>query len=310
MKIILFRHYPLTEGPSMKNFADQIVSNMRKRGHQVREVTAPVVFGRISDRLPKISKWLGYIDQFILFQWQLIGFSCKQHNSTLFVFTDQALGPWIAAPEGKAHVVLCTIYYHYRLAQRRQPFHHLSITGEIYQRWICNSFRQAKYFLSVSIATRKELTAELQQAPFLNETLLNPLPPRFRPLQQLEATAEVVTALPDLGSRPFLFHIGRNWYKNRKGWQEIWEDLCTCYPSIAPSLVLVGELEPELKSWLDRRSHLQNHLYVLCNPSNELVLASTVQQKPFFFLPCRRVWLAVLEALACGCPVITTTVRQ
>lgn len=291
----------------MRSFALQIATGLRARGHRVREITAPVVFGRLAAKGAGISKWLGYIDQYLLFRLQLWWLARRLPPRTLCVFCDQALGPWIPALKHHPHVVHVHDLLALQAALGRQPFHHLGWSGRLYQRWICDGFRQARCFLSVSAATLQALTAELRQPPWLNEVLLNPLPPRFRPLSPSAAAEEVAALIPSLGARPFLFHIGRNWYKNRVGVLAIWEQLWSSSTSIAPALVLVGALEPALQRWLERRPHLQPHLVVLNRPSNALVLALYNRAAALLF-PSHAEGFGwpVLEALACGCPVVTT----
>jgi hypothetical protein len=53
MRIIILRHYPPNVGPSMVAFADLITHGLRKRGHQVTELTPPTGLegGYHSDRL-------------------------------------------------------------------------------------------------------------------------------------------------------------------------------------------------------------------------------------------------------------------
>ena len=60
MRILLLRHYPPLEGPSMRAFADQIAAGLRGRGYRVQEITAPIVLGRILPTSHVVAKWLGY----------------------------------------------------------------------------------------------------------------------------------------------------------------------------------------------------------------------------------------------------------
>ena len=50
MRILLLRHYPPVEGPSMRAFADQISSGLQSLGHKVEEITAPVLISRLLSR--------------------------------------------------------------------------------------------------------------------------------------------------------------------------------------------------------------------------------------------------------------------
>ena len=307
MRILLIRHYKLIEGPSMRSFANKIAHGMRQRGYVVREITAPVVFGRLFGKENGCVKWMAYLDQFVLFRLQLWWLSRRLSSRTLCVFCDQALGPWIPLLKHHPHVVHVHDLLALQAAQSRQPFHHLGWSGRLYQRWICHGFRQAQFFLSVSVATRDALTAELQRPPRMNGVLLNPLLPRFRPVPPAEAAADLAAAIPNLGSRPFLFHIGRNWYKNRLGVLMIWEQLWSLTISTPHALVLVGTLEPELQRWLDQHPHMEQHLYVLERASDALVLALYNRAAALMF-PSHAEGFGwpVLEALACGCPVVTT----
>ena len=93
MEILLFRHYPLVEDTSMRSFALLIATGLRARGHQVREITAPLLLGRFAKRQRLFAKWLGYLDRYVLFHLQLWWLTRRLHPRTLCVFCDQALGP-------------------------------------------------------------------------------------------------------------------------------------------------------------------------------------------------------------------------
>ena len=305
MHILLLRHYPLVEGPSMRAFAEQIADGLRSRGHTLQQLTAPVRLGRLAGRHRVLAKWLGYLDQFVLFPPLLWWRARTLPPGTLCVFADQALGPWIPLLKSRPHIVHCHDLLALEAAMQHQPFHRLGRTGRLYQRWIRRGFRQARCFLSVSHATSSALAMQLQRQPLLSAVLHNPLPTRFTPMPASEAAAAVDRALPGLGRQPFLFHIGVNWYKNRLGLLAIWEQLQILQCPV--DLVLVGAADLALQEWLQQRPQLQLRIHILDQASDALVMAFYSQASALLF-PSHAEGFGwpILEALACGCPVVTT----
>jgi glycosyltransferase involved in cell wall biosynthesis len=303
--ILLLRHYPLVEGPSMGAFASQIAAGLRARGHTVDVFTAPVRLGRLAHRQRALAKWLGYLDQFILFPPLLCWRARLLPPGSLVVFADQALGPWIALLKCRPHVVHVHDLLALEAALGRQPFHRLGWSGRAYQLWIRRGFRRALCFLSVSQATRDALSRQLKHPSLLNAVVYNPLQSRFRLLPSADAAAAVAQVLPDLGSQRFLFHIGRNWYKNRLGLLVIWEQLR--FMGSEHHLVLVGAPDAAMRTWLCGRPQLAASLHVLERASHELVVALYNRASALLF-PSHAEGFGwpILEAMACGCPVITT----
>lgn len=186
-----------------------------------------------------------------------------------------------------------------------QPFHHVGRSGRCYQHWIRRGFRHARCFLSISAATRSALEPHLVRSPLLSSVLYNPIPPRFSVLPAWRAQATVTDALPRLADEPFLFHIGRGWYKNRLGVLAIWEYL---HQLDEPQhLVLVGAPDESMHIWLRQRPHLAPWLHVLEAASDDLVVALYNRAAALLY-PSHAEGFGwpVLEALACGCPVLTT----
>jgi len=290
----------------MRAFADQIASGLRSRGHTVQELTAPVRMGRLARRHGTLGKWLGYLDQFVLFLPLLWCRALLLPPGSLCVFADQALGPWIPPLTRRPHLVHVHDLLALEAADGRQPFHRLSWSGRLYQRWIRSGFRQARCFLSVSQATRTALENHLQQRPLLSDVVYNPLQDRFRPHQASDSAVAVAQELPDLCTQqPFLFHIGRNWYKNRLGLLAIWEHLRLL--GTDHHLVLVGAPDAAMHRWLRDRPQLAASLHVLEQASDDLVVALYSRASALLF-PSHAEGFGwpILEAMACGCPVITT----
>jgi glycosyltransferase involved in cell wall biosynthesis len=305
LNLLLIRHYPLSEGPSMRSFADQIVSGLQSRGHTVHQLTSRVVLGRLFPYSRLISKWLGYIDQFIFFPLYLFFYARFTSNADLIVLADQALGPWLFALRGLPSVVHCHDLLALEGSQGLQPFHKPSISGRLYQYIIGKGFKQARCFISVSSATRESLELQLSRKPLLSEVVYNPLPNRFSVCPEDIVISKLSKNFPYLKPYSFLFHIGRNWYKNRIGLLAIWQELIN--QGILYPLVLVGSLDSSLLQWLSTRQHLMPHLHILDQPSDDHIL-TLYRTAACLIFPSHSEGFGwpILEALACGCPVITT----
>ena len=292
----------------MRSFSNKIVDGLRSRGHNIREITAPVCIGRLINKKSKFAKWFYYIDQFLIFRIQLWWIARNLPPRTLCVFTDQALSPWIPPFINQPHIVHVHDLLSLEAAQGGQPYLRLALSGRFYQRWIRDCFRKAKCFVSVSYATRNALTQQLDRTPLINEVLLNPLSSRFSTCQSNHAGKIYCFCNSCTWINTVFFHIGRNWYKNRLGLLEIWEQAFSV--SSPHDLVLVGSLEPPLMRWLDMRPQLKSHLHVLDSPSDELVV-SFYKHAALLLYPSHAEGFGwpVLEALACGCPVVTTDLQ-
>lgn len=289
----------------MRAFADQIAAGLRARGYKVRELTAPVFLGGLLPRSHPAAKWLGYVDQFLIFPPWLRLQAGSLPPDSLCVLSDQALGPWCPWLGGRPHMVHTHDLLALEAAMRLQPFHHLSRTGRWYQRWIRWGFRHALCFLSVSAATQEALKPHLTRRPLYSAVLYNQLPSRFVVLPGDKALNAVVSALPAIGHGQFLFHIGSTWYKNRLGVLHIWGHLHRLGLNI--HLIMTGSTDPTMQAFLRRHPNLSPWLHVLDRPDDHLVVALYNSAAALLF-PSHAEGFGwpILEALACGCPVITT----
>ena len=305
MNILLLRHYPPVEGRSMRSFADEIAAGMRSRGHSVRELTAPMFLGRVLPPSHRAAKWLGYVDQFLIFPPYLWLRACLLPRGSLCVLSDQALGPWLPWLIHRAHVVHCHDLLALEASLGFQPFLRLSWSGRWYQKWILQGFRRGRCFLSVSRATQAVLERHLPQCPKFSGVLYNPLPRRFVVLPKEQAVATLRCCLPGMDRQPFLLHIGTVWYKNRYGVLNILEQLHQL--GFPQHLVLVGPVDAMFRRWLYQHPQLSTWVHVLERAGDELVVALYNNASVLLF-PSHAEGFGwpILEALACGCPVITT----
>src|SRR5690554_2079868 len=94
MNIVFFAHPNFLGQQSMPRFARMLAEGMKERGHNVEIwMPKPVLHSLPTPAILK--KWMGYIDQYIIFPSQIKKRLDAYPPDTLFVFTDHALGPWI-----------------------------------------------------------------------------------------------------------------------------------------------------------------------------------------------------------------------
>ena len=107
MKIVLFTHPSFLGHKSMPRFAQMIMAGMEQKGHEVVVWSPKAVFFKFSLNKTILEKWLGYLDQFFVFPIEVKFrlFNCSKE--TLFVFSDNALGPWVPLVSKRYHVVHC-----------------------------------------------------------------------------------------------------------------------------------------------------------------------------------------------------------
>lgn len=305
MRLVLLTHYPLSASHSMRHFPRMIAEAMRARGHTVEVWTAPLWFGRLLKRPKGLVKWLGYIDQYLLFSWILRRRAARMPADTLFVFTDQALGMWVPALKDRPHVIHCHDFIAVRSALGEFPEHRTAWTGRIYQRLIRRGFSRGHAFISISKATRSDLHRFFPGSPPMSEVVYNGLNGNFEPLKDTDASKILRESGLNLDGGGFFLHVGSGkWHKNRKGVLGIYREVCRSVPN-PPSLIIVGASFGDGEGLNDMP--VNGHVHILSNVS-PLMLRALYSQSRVFLFPSLYEGFGwpIAEAQACGCPVITT----
>lgn len=310
MRIIFFTHPSFLDSNSMPRFARMIIDGMKLRGHDVLSWTAkPYLY-----RLPAskfIKKWLGYIDQYFIFP---IVTTAKlffgNYRNTIFVFTDQALGPWVPLVAKYPHAIHVHDFMAYRSALGIHPENPTGRSGKLYQQFIKKGFSKGKCFISVSNNTKKELDDILAWDGESSFVVYNGLNPIFKPMDRAQAISILTEQLPQsVLAGGFLLHVGGNqWYKNRKGVVEIYDAYAkgnfdeNCLP-----LVMIGAKPPASLVTSTDNLPKQSKVYFISGLSDEQVRAAYSLARLFLFPSIAEGFgWPIAEAMACGCPVITT----
>jgi glycosyltransferase involved in cell wall biosynthesis len=230
---------------------------------------------------------------------------------TLYVFCDQALGPWIPWVAERPHVVHCHDLLALRSSLGDIPENPTSWTGRLYQRYIRRGFRRARHFISISEKSREDLHKFGGVVPLTSEVVYNGLNYPFHPVSREWALQRLRQAgLPADDDRGCLLHVGGGqWYKNGVGVVSLYASyvdaaahsgltpLALWMISPAPNAALRAALA-EVPS--QGRVQLFNGL-----GSEALEALYSYAQALLFPSLAEGFGWPIVEALACGCPVIT-----
>ncbi|MBC7846291.1 MAG: glycosyltransferase [Flavobacterium sp.] len=283
-----------------------LLNGMQERGHEVVVWTPKPRFYKLS-LMRSWKKWLGYIDQYFVFPLEV---KLKLRNcsiDTLFVFADQALGPWVPLVKNRKHIVHSHDFLALKSALGTIPENPTSFTGKQYQNYIRNGFSKGKYFISISKKTQEDLH-ELHRGKIVSSVVCyNGLSRPFHSLSPVVSRGLLETKLNIPLSNGYIMHIGGNqYYKNRIGVIEIYETWRSMYNSTTP-LVLIGEKPSDELAILRQKSLFKEDIHFVTDLSDDYINSAYSGASCLLFpsLDEGFGW-PIIEAMASGCPVITT----
>ncbi len=310
MKLVLHTHPAFLGLTSQDHFARSLAEAFRQRGHTV-EVRRPEACVRRWVTGGSLSKWAGYIDQYLLFPRQMRAAMRHDPPSTLYVFCDQALGPWVPLAAHRPHVVHCHDLLALRSALGEIPENQTTLTGRLYQRYIRRGFQQARHFISISQHTREDLHRHGGVDPVTSEVVYNGLNHPYRPLSRDVVRQRLLRAgLPADAPRCVLHVGGGQWYKNSVGVVLLYAR----YVHIAqragetplPLWMVSPPPDAALRAALSRVP-TAGSVRFFSGLDND-TLEALYSHAELLLFPSRAEGFGwpIAEALACGCPVITT----
>lgn len=304
MKILLIGNYVNNRQQSMQRFARLMHDSLRETGQEVRLLQPPSIFGRLKPGETGISKWLGYVDRFLLFRislwrvaaWAEVVHICDQANAVY--------APWL---DGKAHIVTCHDMLAIRSALSEVPENPTSWSGRVYQRWVLSGLRRAQHVACGSHQTRKELIRVTGLPPERTSVATYALNYPYYPMPPEEALPRL-QALGLSDKRPFFLHVGGNqWYKNRLGVLRIFAELVQNRDYQGHHMVMAGKPWTAKMRQLVHDLHLEKQVVELVEVSNKDLHALYSRAEGLIFPSLAEGFgWPVIEAQACGCPVFAS----
>jgi glycosyltransferase involved in cell wall biosynthesis len=245
-----------------------------------------------------LQKWLGYLDKFVIFPVLLLwkALDCDvvhivDHSNAMYRF-------WVRF---RTVIVTCNDLLAVRSALGEFRENPTGFSGRLLQKWILAGLRRADFLVAISDATLYDVHRIVQIEKDRCARIYLPLGQAFfEELRNNDQKSGVSNSesSPRQSGDSYILHIGGDaWYKNRLGVIHIYSMLRTKMGSSAPRLVMIG---PRMEVALEGIEFVQN--------VSDLEIVELYRNARLFLFPsiAEGFGWPVLEALACGCPVVTT----
>lgn len=306
MKIVFLTHPDYLNYQSIPRFTRMLAIGMKERGHLVEVWSPKSLFYKLSP-IRSMGKWLGYIDQYIIFPLEVINKLKRIEKNTLFVFTDNALGPWVPLVTNRPHIIHCHDFLAQRSASGEIAENPTKQSGKLYQAFIHRGYSKGNCFISVSYKTKDDLHKFLTIPPQLSEVVYNGLNRPFSSVKPAEARKMIGKKIGVNLSNGYLLHVGGNeWYKNRIGVIEIYNSWRSLGGAKIPLLLIGKEPDYNIRSVYDNSPYKED-IYLLAGLDDEtLHFAYSGALVLIFPSFAEGFGWPIAEAMASGCPVITT----
>lgn len=301
----MFCHPDFMTSQSMPRFAQMLTSAYRARGHRVQVwAPKPRLFKWAPHR--RLAKWAGYVDQYVIFPLWVRRAAKQVAPDTLFVFCDQALGPWVPLVADRPHVVHAHDFLALRSALGDVPENPTSITGRVYQNYIRRGFRRGRHFISISEKTQEDLHRFGGVAAASSDVVYNGLNFPYAPLPVEKSDPVLGAAGLEPPSSGFLLHVGGGqWYKNLAGVIALYGEYVASATNPLPLWCVSPEPNADIKVLLRK---LPAGLVRFARNLDSLTLQAMYSRASALLFPSLAEGFGwpIIEAMACGCPVITT----
>ena len=290
----------------MPRFAQMLQRSFVARGHTVSLWTPQARFFKWFGRT-RLAKWAGYIDQYLLFPFFVRRAALSSSAETLFVFCDQAMGPWVPLVKDRPHVVHTHDLLALRSALGDVPENPTGFTGRIYQRYIRRGFRQARNFISISAKTRADLHRFGHVQPLISEVVHNGLNFPYQPMSHTAAVKLLGEAQMSVPTDGMLLNVGGSqWYKNLRGVISIYADYVAQEENPLPLWCIGPQPNAAIKQQLARVGGKGEVRFYQNLDSQALQAVYSCARALLFPSLEEGFGWPIIEAQACGCPVITT----
>lgn len=306
MKILLLANYLPDAQQSMQRFARLLQQGLSDAGHQVTTIRPQARVGALKPSVTGFGKWLGYIDKFVLFPWEL---KRQIQDADVVHICDHSNAFYVSHLANTPHVVTCNDLLGIRSALGEIPENPTGWTGKQLQKMILKGLNRAQRIACISEQTRQDLLRISSRSSDRTTTIYMGLNYPYSPMKP-EAARQILEQLGANCDRPFILHVGGNqWYKNRPGVVSIFAHLVRELGRDEFSLFFVGKVLGDKENALIERYDLSDRVQKFINVSNEELRAFYSLATALLFPSLQEGFgWPIVEAQVCGCPVFTSNI--
>jgi glycosyltransferase involved in cell wall biosynthesis len=304
MKVLLISNYRPDAQQSMLRYAELLQNGLSSEGHAVELVAPPVVFGKLPFLKGSLKKWIGYIDKYLIAPGYL---RRKARQADIVHICDHSNAMYLKCAGTTPSLITCHDLLAVFSALGRYRGVKTGFTGRLLQRWIASSLGRAKHIVCVSQKTLEDVRALYPKTSAVMQVIHHPLNWSYAPASR-QAIAETKKRIGLAPGARYFFHVGGNqWYKNRLGVMQIFASLRKRERFQDTELVMAGKPWPSDLQNYCAQVGLQSAI-IKCNSISNEDLQALYSGALALLFPSREEGFGwpVLEAQACGCPVITS----
>ena len=304
--VLLLGNYPPDQQQSMQRFSAMMLRGLTERGIKAELIRPKSVLGNLGIPGGFARKWLGYIDKYVLFPFQLRRRARSAPESVVHI-CDHSNAVYIEHCRPAPVVVTCHDLLAVRGGLGEETDCPATFTGRLLQKWILRGLGHAEAIACASGATASDANRLLGQRDS-NWLKVIPLGLNYEYKQiSPEIAAARLKQISSLDlSRPFVLHVGSNLRrKNRDGVLRIVARIANEWNG---QIVFAGEpLSRDLRRYAEKIGIADR--VVEAPDANDELLEALYNRAVALLYPSRFEGFGwpVIEAQACGCPVICAT---
>ena len=304
LKIALISNYLPDAQQSMIRYAALLQAMLSQCGHVVKVLHPPSIFGSMPIAKGRLAKWIGHIDKYVMaplyLRWNV-------RKADIVHICDHSNAMYLSMIGTKAKVITCHDLIAIYGARNKFDGVRVGISGRLLQMWISSSLVKAPHIICVSNKTESDLREMSPRIAGDVRVIHHTLNADFSPA----APADIKRTLNTFGlpvASQYLLHVGGNqWYKNRLGVLRIFDQLRKNPGFPFNKLIMAGKpWAQEMRSYC-ASSGLDGSVVEATDLSNRDLCALYSGASALLFPSLEEGFgWPILEAQACGCPVITS----